>query len=461
MSASRDASPPWKLVMLKPDEGRAVVLSAAYFFFVLFSYYLLRPLRDEMGIRGDLDKLPWLWTGTTIATLLAAPLFSWVTARFPRRTFIPWFYRFIALNLLVFYVVLVTVAKGGPKNIQVGYAFYIWLSVVNLMMTSVFWAFMADMFVNEQGKRLFGIIAVGGTFGAICGSLIPAFLAEHVGAVHLMLLSIVLIEGAVQCVLALCRHFQIRSATIAAMSNCPACGYDLTGLAVVDESRRCPECGAAVPLQAPVSREPSRKVWEGLRIISKSPYLQMMVVYMLLFTITSTFVNFEQSRVIKAASAVSDERVAIFARIDLVVNILTLLTQLFVTGQLLTRVGVMAGLLLLPLLTLAGFTAMAMSETVMVLFVFLVLRRAMHYAIDRPTREVLYTVLGPDEKYKSKSFIDTFVYRTGDLAGAGSTILANKVAIGVLALAIPASILWAGSAAVLGMLQKKQGKSPS
>jgi len=459
MSASAAHAPRWKLLTPKPGEGKVVLLSGAYFFFILFGYYLLRPLRDEMGIRGDLDKLPWLWTGTTIATLLAAPLFSWVTSRFPRRTFIPWFYRFVALNLLVFYLVLVTVAKGGPKNIQVGYAFYIWLSVVNLMMTSVFWAFMADLFASEQAKRLFGFIAVGGTAGAICGSLIPAFLAQHIGAMHLMLLSVVLIEGAVQCVLALGRLFQIQSPATTSLTHCPTCQYDLKDLAPTDGMRRCPECGTMVPAQK--SREPSKQVWAGLRIIAKSPYLQMMVVYMLLFTITSTFLNFEQSRVVKASSDDSDFRVALFARIDLVVNVLTLLTQLFVTGQLLTRVGVLAGLLLLPVLTIAGFTAMALSETAVVLFAFLVLRRAMHYAIDRPTREVLYTVLGPDEKYKSKSFIDTFVYRAGDLTGAGATILANKVAVGVLALAIPAAIVWAGSAAVLGRLQKRQANDES
>lgn len=446
--------------MLEPGEGRAVVLSATYFFFVLFSYYLLRPMRDEMGIRGDLDKLPWLWTGTTFATLLAAPVFSWVAARFPRRSFIPWLYRLVALNLLVFYVALVTVAKGGPVNVQVGYAFYIWLSVVNLMMTSVFWAFMADVFTNAQGKRLFGIIAVGGTVGAICGSLAPAFLATQVGAVHLMLLSIVLLECGVQCLLALCRHFDIGSAAASSPSDRPA-RSDRSATHAGDQGRRGPELGAAAGSPSPsATREPSQRVWAGLKLIGKSPYLQMMVVYMLSFTITSAFVYFEQSRVIKAASEVSDERVALFARIDLVVNVLTLGTQLFVTGRLLTRVGVLAGLSLLPLLTLAGFAAISLSGSVVVLFVFVVLRRAMHYAIDRPTREVLYTVLGPDEKYKSKSFIDTFVYRAGDLAGAGSTILANKLAVGVLALAIPVSLLWAGSAAALGGLHRRQARAP-
>ncbi len=426
-------------MLLQPGEAGAFLWSAAFFFFLLLSYYLLRPVRDEMGIRGDLDSLPELWTITTIATLLATPLFAWLASRLPRRRFVPGLYRFLTANLLVFWFLLVAI-PAGPAAIAVGYAFFVWVSVFNLLSTSVFWGFMADLFTAAQAKRLFGAIGIGGTLGAVAGSSVPATLSHVLGPVHLMLLAAVFLEVVTQCTRQLVRHF---------------------GLASREHSRLPGVAAAPKPgvLQASAA-EPGRDVWAGFSLIARSPYLQMMVVYMLLFTMTTTFLYFEQARILKETVADSDARIALLARIDLLVNTLTLLMQIFVTGRLLTSIGVMGGLLVLPALTVAGFAGLWQSAGIAMVMGFQTIRRATHFAVDRPTREVLYTVLGPDAKYKSKSFIDTFVYRSGDLIGAWGTALFGRLTLTASLAAIPISLIWLGAAWVLGRMQRRVAALP-
>jgi len=421
-------------VLLHPGETPAFLWSAAFFFFLLFSYYMLRPVRDEMGIRGDLESLPELWTITTAATLVATPLFAWLASRLPRRRFVPGLYRFFTVNLVLFWGLL-TIVPAGPTNITIGYTFFVWISVFNLLSTSVFWGFMADLFTAGQGKRLFGAIGVGGTLGAVAGSSVPATLSSVLGPVHLMLLAAVFLEVVTQCARQLCQHFGL---TDRAHSHLPGLAAGTPG-------------GA---LQASTA-EPGRDVWAGFSLIARSSYLQMMVVYMLLFTMTTTFLYFEQARILKETLADSSARIGWLARIDLLVNSLTLLMQVFVTGRLLTYLGVMGGLLVLPALTVAGFAGLWQSAGIGMVMSFQVVRRATHFAVDRPTREVLYTVLGPDAKYKSKSFIDTFVYRGGDLAGAWGTALFTRLALTASLVAIPISMVWLGSAWVLGRMQRR------
>jgi AAA family ATP:ADP antiporter len=274
--------------------------------------------------------------------------------------------------------------------------------------------------------------------------------------VNLILVSVLALEVVAQCVTRLFSALGVRrDGTIAPVTHCPNCGYDLGGLVVTNDVRTCPECGASVPVKMRGTREPTRNMWEGFVLIARSPYLQMMVVYMLLYTITSTFLYMEQLAVVQREIADEARRTKLFAWIDVIVNVLTLFTQLFLTGRLLTRFGVMTGLLILPVLTLAGFLLLWQWELLMVLLGFQILRRSMHYAVDRPTREVLYTVLSPDAKYKSKAFIDTFVYRAGDLVGAWSKALGDKHAVAVGLLGAAAAGIWCGSACVLGAMQRR------
>lgn len=408
-----------RAVLLKPGEAGPVLWAAAYFFCILLSYYLLRPMRDEFGIRGELSDLPWLWTGTTVAMLIAAPCFAWLVSRFPRRVFLPVTYRFFAANLALFYALLMLLPESSHKT--VGYAFYIWLSVFNLFAISVFWGLMTDLWNPEQSKRLFGAIAVGGTLGAIAGSSVPALLAKEIGNTsHLLLISVLMLEAAVYCIRRLTRR--------------PA-GQ--------------PSPGAQPPAGARAdSPEPSASVWAGFVLLARSPYLMAMAVYMLLYTVTSTFLYFEQSRIVKATFTDSAARTAAFAQIDLATNVLTLLMQIFLTGHVVRRLGVIAGLCLVPVISILGFAALwaapHLGWPIFLTFAIVqVARRSAHYGIDRPSREILYAPLGPDEKYKTKSFIDTFVYRGGDLLGAwanaikgiAATVEITAIAISGLAVA--------------------------
>ena len=314
-----------RLVQVRPGEGRALLLASSYFFFLMLGYYLLRPLRESMGIARGADKLPWLMTGTLLAMLLANPAFAALVSRLPRRRFIPLAYRFFGLCLLVFFTLFKVLPGHGGTGL--GYTFYVWLSVYNLFVVSVFWGFMGDLFTEEQGKRLFAFIAMGGTLGAILGAGLTEALSRGIAfgfplpikasPAALVLVAAAFLELAVQCVLALARHYKLS---------------DQTG----------------------GPREPGPGLLEGLRLITKSRYLQLICVYMLLFTLTTTFLYMAQGTIVAKAFTIPAARTAAFARIDLWVNVLTLVTQLFFTSRLITTFGLRPVLVILPVLTIAG-----------------------------------------------------------------------------------------------------------
>lgn len=412
-----------RLVKVNPGEGQALLLATGYFFFLMLGYYLLRPLREAMGIARGADKLPWLMTGTMALMFLANPAFAALVSRLPRRRFIPLAYRFFALNLLAFFLLFRLLPSHG--GVALGYAFYIWLSVYNLFVVSVFWGFMGDLFDEGQGKRLFGFIAMGGTLGAIVGAALTEALSQGliVGVAlpfkaspsALVLVAAVFLEAAVQCVLGLARRYHLGEV-------------------------------AGGP------REPGPGLLEGLRLITRSRYLQLICAYMLLFTLTTTFLYMAQGAIVAKAFTSQAARAAAFARIDLWVNVLTLLTQLLFTSRLISTFGLRPVLVLLPVLTVAGFGALWAWPTFAVLAIFQVLRRGLHYAVDRPAREILYIPLGPDEKYKSKPFIDTFVYRGGDFLGAWAPGFLTWLAVPVAAVAVGLSGVWYWAGFRLGKL---------
>jgi AAA family ATP:ADP antiporter len=414
-----------RLILLKPGEGPVLLVSTLYFFLLLLSYYLLRPLREAFGIARGADSLPWLMTGTMAAMLVASPAFAALAARLPRRRMIPAAYRFFAANIVLFAVALVlTPAERGP---WLGYVFYVWLSVFNLFVVSVFWALMADGFSEDQGQRLFGVIAVGGTLGAIGGAWLAAALSAafharglsiQVTAPVLLLLSAVFLEGAAQCVRFLSDRFGL--------------GWQAGG-----------------------PREPGPSPMEGLRRLGSSPYLRLIATYLLLFTVTSTFLYLEQGRIVAKTFTSGPARTAAFARLDLWTNLLTLAAQLFFTGRLIRLAGIPFVLLMLPLLTFAGFGALAAWPAFATLAVVQVARRGLHYAVDRPAREILYIPLGPEEKYKTKPFIDTFIYRGGDLLGVWTPSFLAFLGTPAAPVALGVSALWLGSGAWLGRQVRK------
>ncbi|MBA3034182.1 MAG: MFS transporter [Gammaproteobacteria bacterium] len=413
-----------KWLKLEPGEGVAVAWAFAYFFLLLASYYILRPLRDEMGIAGGIAKLPWLFTGTFIAMLAAVPLFGYITARLPRQRFLPLVYGFFILNLLLFYAAF---QVEGWREVMAR-TFFIWASVFNLFVVSVFWSFMVDLFSSAQGKRLFGLIAAGGTAGAITGPTLTALLVVPVGPINLLLLSALLLAGAVLCIRQLSQWSEQK---------------------------------ATAPTQE--HHEPlGGSIFAGLTLIVRSPYLLGVALFMLLFTTLATFLYFEQAHIVAQSFNSSAERTRFFALLDLAVNTLTVLTQVLITSRLLTRLGVARTLALVPLLSAFGFALLALTPVLAALAGFQILRRAGEYAITRPAREMLYTVVDRETKYKAKNALDTVVYRGGDaLAGwlfAGLKSLGLGLAT-IAWIAVPIALAWAVVALWLGRQQAKLSRN--
>ncbi|HEX6174722.1 MAG TPA: MFS transporter [Candidatus Binatia bacterium] len=414
---------------VRPGETRALGWSWLYIFSVLSSYYILRPVRDDMGVAGGIENLPWLFTGTLAGMIAVNPPFAALVARLPRVRFIAIAYRFFIANLLIFAVLLY--AASAEQNIWLGRIFFIWTSIFNLFVVSVFWALMVDVYDSEQSKRLFGFIAAGATLGGIAGSSITASLAKQISPVYLLLISAALLEVAVFGVRRLSRLSQ-------ALSRQPAMRSD----------------------EAPIGGS----VFSGVTHALKSPYLLNVSVYILLFTITSTFLYFQQAEIARQSFADRGARTAFFASIDLWVNILTLGAQLFLTHRLLRRVGVAATLAILPALSVLGFAALASMPTIAVLVAYQVLRRAGNFAFARPTREVLFTVVPREDKYKAKSFIDTVVYRLGDQVGAWSYAGLGLLGLGMTGIAlvaVPISCAWLMNSWWLGRKQEKMVKEPA
>ena len=394
------------------DERRAALWSSGYHFLLLAAYYTVRPLRDAMGLRGNVKTLPWLFVGTLAAMALATPLFAALVERLPRRRFLPLLYHFFAANLLVFFFVL----RSSPSTVAAR-AFFIWTSVFNLFAVSVFWGFMADRFAAAAAARRFGFIALGGTAGAMAGAGLTSLLAERIGAANLTLVAALLLEAAVICFfqIAANREFRNRDSEI-----------------------------------------PHRPVWSFAAALVRSPYLLALAGYMLLYTTTSTFAYLEQARLAQAAVHGDAARTALFARMDLAVNLCSLVLQASATALLLRRAGITATLLILPTVTLLGFAGLALRPSLALLVVFQVARRTTDYFAARPARELCYVVVGRDEKYAAKSFIDTFVYRGGDALGASAFGLVGAVAPVV---ALPICAAWIAISVFLGARQRRRASS--
>jgi AAA family ATP:ADP antiporter len=376
---------------LHKAERPAVFWAFLYFFAVLSSYYTLRPLRDEMGILGGVKNLPWQFTGTFVVMLLAVPFYSAVVARFPRRKIIPVVYRFFALNLLAFLLF----DRAGVSEVWVARVFFVWVSVFSLFVVSIFWSFMVDTFRAEQGKRLFGAIAVGGSLGAIAGPFLAAYLVKPFGRAGLYIASAVLLEAAVFCVRRLVAW---------------ASAHDAGG----------------------VGHAPDRAVGggalAGFRLAVSSPYLLAIVGMMLAYTITSTVIYADQARIVGATIQDSSVRTALFARIDLWVNVVALIAQGLVTGWVLTVLGLSVALCVLPILTASGFLGLGIAPGLATLVAVQIARRGIQYGLERPSREVLFTVVSAEEKYKAKAFIDTVVFRGGDAAAIWAYDLVRSIA---------------------------------
>ncbi len=405
------------LAQWQPGEGRALLWSFSYFFSLLCGYYIVRPMRDEMGIAGGVEQLQWMFTATFVVMLAALPLFGWVSSRFRRSRFLPLVYLFFIVNLLAFFALF----RAEVSHVYVARAFFVWASVFNLFVVSVFWSFMADLFDAQQAKRLFGVIAAGGTSGAIVGPALTASLVGVIGPTNLLLISALFLAWSLICI----RRLVVwRQAWADGAEETAAAEQAMGG-----------------------------SIWAGLRLVLRSPYLLGICLLMLLFTTLATFLYFAQAQIVRDAFDDPASRTALFAAMDLAVNLLTLLIQMLLTGRLVHWLGLPLGLALIPLLLALGFLSLSIAPVLGVLVVVQVLRRAGNYALMRPMREMLYVVLGREEKYKAKNFIDTVVYRGGDAFSAWVYAGLRGMGIGlsgIALLAVPLAGLWAWVAYRLG-----------
>jgi AAA family ATP:ADP antiporter len=411
----------WSLVDVRPQELGALIWAFVYFFCLLSSYYILRPLRDEMGVAAGVANLQWLFSATFLVMLAAVPAFGMLVARFPRRRFVPWVYRFFIACILAFYVLL----ELDVGRAHVARAFFVWVSVFNLFVVTVFWGFLADLFSYEQGRRLFGFIAAGGTAGALAGPALTALLAVPLGPVNLLLISALLLECATQCVRGLLRTPQARSAAAQAGQAEQAIGGGMLA---------------------------------GLTEVLRSPFLLLICAHVLLLSLTGTFLYFQQAAIVAGAFDDPAERTRVFALIDLSVGVLTLLVQLTLTGRLLMRYGAGPALALLALVTMFGFAALALAPVLVAVVAFQSIKRATEFAVSNPARETLFTVVTREQKYKSKSFIDTAVFRGGDAASGWVYTGLRGVGLdlaGVAWVAVPVAAVWAALLLRLGSMQKR------
>lgn len=409
---------------IKPSEIKGLVWAFTYFFCLLASYYIIRPLRDEMGISGGVENLPWLFTGTFLVMLIAVPFFGWVASNYPRERFIPYVYGFFISIIITFYLLF----SSGFNHTRIAQAFYIWASVYNLFIISVFWSFMADIFSHSQAKRLYGYIAAGGTIGAITGPALTLFLVKFTGPINLLILSALLLVGAIICVKKL-NQWQLSLRKDKMTENTES-------------------------MSIPMGGNP----FAGIKLVATSHYLMGICLLMLLYTTLSTFLYLQQAEIIKMNISDPSQRTAIFAGMDFAVNILTVLTQVFVTGKIVNYFGLGKTLMIIPIGLAIGLFILGLSPILSVLIVVQVLRRAGNYAIMKPAREMLYVSLGKEEKYKAKNFIDTTIYRGGDAVSAWFFGGLRAIGIGLAGIAfigVPLALVWAWVSFRLGNENEK------
>jgi ATP:ADP antiporter, AAA family len=385
---------------------------------------MLRPAREALGMQRGIEAIRWLFIGTVLVTLLVNPVFGWLVSRFRRIIFVNATYLFFAVGLVAFYLLLVFAPDSVGQ--MSGQLFYVWFSVFNLFAVMLFWALMADRFTLEQAKRLFGAIAVGGTLGAIFGPWLASQLAKPLGTPALLLVA------AAFLVLALAAAAWL--------------------------ARLRPEEGQAPAEESLIGGG----AWEGLRGVVRSPYMLAICGYVLIVAVMSTFLYFTRLQMVAALGTDIDMRTAMFARIDMITQVATLLLQAFVTGHLMKRMGVPVTLALLPLTTMLGFIGLAIIGSIAALIAFEASFKAVQRGIMRPSRETLFTIVPRSDRYKSKAVIDTFVYRVGDVAGAQIEGLLKQLGLGLVALtgvALPLAAAWMALGVWLGFAQGKQEHS--
>lgn len=410
-----------RVVDARPSEVPGLLAAFAYHFLLFTAYYILRPIRDSMGVSGGVENLPDVFGWTLLCMLLAVPAFGWLSGRFRRAVFLPWTYLFFAAQLVAFWAMFTAMEDRAA----IARVFFVWVSVFNLFVIAVFWSFMADLFDKEQGKRLFAFITAGASVGAMSGSAITRLVAESVGNESLLLVSAALLGS-----------------TIVLMRY-------LLGWSARQEPR-----GERVA-ERPIGGNP----FAGLRLVLTSPYLGGIAAFVFLMAAVNTFLYLQQAQLLEIHYPDEDARTGFLGGIELTMSIATLVLQVLAVGRLTRRAGVAAMIAVVPLFVVAGFLLIAASPTLMTLVGVFIARRVGQYAIVRPCREMLYTTVDRESKYKAKNVNDTLVYRASDYVAAKAhdaivaTWSASLAGIAIVGAGVAAA--WAVVAWLLGRAHER------
>jgi len=407
---------------IREDELAPAACGFAFFFFLFCGYFMLRPIRETMGIQAGVNQLQWLFTATFVATLAVVPLFGWLSARVPRATLLTWVYSLFALTMAGFAALLYL----RPDSVWAARAFYVWLSVFNLFVVSIAWSLMADVFRMESAKRLFALIAAGASAGGLCGPLLGALLAGALGPAGLLLLSALLLTATLPLKQWLLRW---RAAT---------------RMEITPEDMQQPIEGA---------------ILAGISRIFRSRFLLGISLLVILLATLNTFLYMEQARLVADTFPTTAERLRVFSALDFTVQTLALLSQLFLSGRIAARLGLRFLLTAVPLAVGVSFLALAAFPVFGVLAAAMILRRAGEYALIRPGREMLFTAVPAEDKYKTKSVIDTVVYRGGDAASGWVKAGVDMLGYGAALIALlGAAVALAAAAVGYGLGAKADAK---
>jgi AAA family ATP:ADP antiporter len=409
-----------RVLGLERHEYYAVAWSFVYFFCVLSAYYMLRSVRETMAVEGGVQNVPWLFSSTFVVMLAVTPVFGWVASRYPRRQFLPWVYYFFVINILLFWAGFSYAINNGLSFVWLGRAFFVWLSVFNLFVVSVFWSFMADIYTREQSRRLFGVISAGGSAGALLGPLATGSLVVPIGFQNLLPISASLLLFGVYCINRL-RNWV--------------------------ESEHRGELDSTMASAAPLGGT----LLGGVTLVTRSKYLSAIGLASIIASLLGTALYMFMTELVGEAFASTDERTRTFAFIDAATNTMAMLVQLLIVKRAVWRFGVGVTLSLLPIISIIGFTLVAINPSFLAVAAVQAIRRAVGFGLSKPTNDMLYSVVTPEEKYKSKNFIDTAVYRGGDLIGTWTVrALWGLGFAGISIVLLPFATLWVAIALWLG-----------
>ena len=402
---------------LNLKEGEGVLLSFAglYFYLLLCAYYIIRPIRNEMVIQNGIANIQWLFMAAAGVMLLITPIFGWLTSRFKTQQFLTICTVFFALNLLVF-AVLFQSYSDLKASIWVSRSFYVWVNVFNMFIISLFWSYMNDSFSPEQAKRLFSVVAAGGTAGALTGPLITVSLVESFGQGKLLFIAAVILSLTIICI------FVIRAQIKPHFSS---------------EDTKTHTSNTNDKLQG--------GILDGIKFTWQSTYLRKITFFVITFAIISTFLAIELAAAIEQSFDSAEERTKLFSWADLAANSLTLILQIFLTGRLIKWISYRYTLLILPIVFLLGFILIGLFPSIIGLIVLSILSRAGKYAILNPTSEMLFTIISREEKYKAKNFIDTAIVRSSNVLSSWLLSFIKALgagSVGVLAVGASLSAVW-------------------